>query len=178
MARHLSQFQWHPLQRRFGQGSADFLVHCFICCYCSVTAFCSTLRDPMNWSTPGFPVLHYLLFSCLQSFPASGSFPMSQFFSSGGQSIGALALASVLSVNIQHWYKATCFIPTCIVMNWFHSFPAHWTFKMSFQYLFSYSTFGLECSLNVISDVSRPIWSVTSPLNLSLLFPPNCFFLF
>ena len=43
------------------------------------------------------------LFSfCLQSFPASGSFPMSQFFPSGGQSIGASA--SVLPVNIQDWF--------------------------------------------------------------------------
>ena len=42
--------------------------------------------------------------SCLQSFPASGSFPMSQFFASGGQSIGALALASVLPVSIQDWF--------------------------------------------------------------------------
>ena len=40
--------------------------------------------------------------SCLQSFPASGSFPMSQFFSSGGQSIGASA--SVLPMNIQDWF--------------------------------------------------------------------------
>ena len=37
-----------------------------------------------------------VLFSCLQSFPASGSFPMGQFFASGGQSIGASASASVL----------------------------------------------------------------------------------
>ena len=41
--------------------------------------------------------------SHLQSFPASGSFPMSQFFTSGGQSIGVLALASVLPMNIQDW---------------------------------------------------------------------------
>ena len=39
--------------------------------------------------------------SHLQSFPASGSFPMSQFFASGGQSIGVSALASILPVNIQ-----------------------------------------------------------------------------
>ena len=42
--------------------------------------------------------------SCLQSFPESGSFQMSQFFASGGQSIGALASASVLPVNIQGWF--------------------------------------------------------------------------
>ena len=42
--------------------------------------------------------------SHLQSFPASGSFPMSQFFASGGQSIGVLASTSVLTINIQDWF--------------------------------------------------------------------------
>ena len=42
--------------------------------------------------------------SCLQSFPASGSFAMSQFFASGGQSIGASASASVLPMTIQDWF--------------------------------------------------------------------------
>ena len=46
------------------------------------------------------------LFSCLQSFPASGSFPVSQFFTLGGQSIGASASASVLPVNIQDWFPS------------------------------------------------------------------------
>ena len=41
---------------------------------------------------------------CLQPFPTSGSFPVSQFFESGGQSIGTSASASVLSVNIQDWF--------------------------------------------------------------------------
>ena len=43
-------------------------------------------------------------FSCLQSFPASGSFSMNQLFTSGGQSIGASASASVLPMNIQYWF--------------------------------------------------------------------------
>ena len=42
--------------------------------------------------------------SCLQSFPASESFPMSRFFASGGQSIGVSASASVLPMNIQDWF--------------------------------------------------------------------------
>ena len=42
--------------------------------------------------------------SRFQSFPASGSFQMSQFFISGGQSIGVSASASVLPVNIQDWF--------------------------------------------------------------------------
>ena len=52
---------------------------------------------------------------CLQSFPASGSFPISQFFASGGQSIGVSDLASVLPMNIQDW------------------FPLGWTGWMSLQ---------------------------------------------
>ena len=43
--------------------------------------------------------------SCLQSLPASGSFPMSQFFASGGKSIGVSASASVLPMNIQNWFS-------------------------------------------------------------------------
>ena len=42
--------------------------------------------------------------SCLQSFPASGSFQMSQFFASGGQSIGVSASTLVLPMNIQDWF--------------------------------------------------------------------------
>ena len=44
------------------------------------------------------------LSSCLQSFPASGSFQMSQFFISGGQSIAVSAVISVLPMNIQNWF--------------------------------------------------------------------------
>ena len=42
--------------------------------------------------------------SCLQSFPALGSFPRSQFFASGSQNIGVSASASVLPMNIQDWF--------------------------------------------------------------------------
>ena len=42
--------------------------------------------------------------SCLQSFPASGSFPRSHFYASGGWSIGVSASASVLPMNIQDWF--------------------------------------------------------------------------
>ena len=43
-------------------------------------------------------------FSCLQSFPASGSLPMGQFFPSGGQNVGVSASASVLQMNVQDWF--------------------------------------------------------------------------
>ena len=57
-----------------------------------------------RWCHPTISPSLIPLSSCLQSFPASRSFQMSQFFSSCGQSIGASALASVLSVNIQDWF--------------------------------------------------------------------------
>ena len=46
----------------------------------------------------------FIPFSCLQSFPASGSFPMNWVFISGGQSIGASTSVSVLSMNVQDWF--------------------------------------------------------------------------
>ena len=49
-------------------------------------------------------ILHHPLLFPPQSFPASGSFPMSQFFASGGQSIRASASVAVLSMNIQDWF--------------------------------------------------------------------------
>ena len=92
-----------------------------------------TVSHPMDWSVLGFAVHHLLcpsptvaysnscslsqwchpiisssvvpFSSRLQSFPASGSFQMSQFFTSGGQSIGASASASVLPMNIQDWFS-------------------------------------------------------------------------
>ena len=96
--------------------------------FSSVAQSCPTLCDPVNCSTSGFPVHHQTpdvcsnlcpssrwchptisssvipFSSCLQSFPASGSFPRSQFFTSGGQSIRISASASVLPRNIQDWF--------------------------------------------------------------------------
>ena len=97
-----------------------------ICC-CSVTQSCLTLCDPMTavhqaslsfiicwslfklmsvcqWCHPNILSSIVPLSSCLQSLPASGSFPMSQVFASGGQSTEASASASVLPVNIQDWF--------------------------------------------------------------------------
>ena len=97
--------------------------------FSSVTQLCPTLCDPMDCSTPGLPIRHQLpepaqthvhqvsdaiqptisssvspCSSCLQSCPASGAFPVSQFFPSNGQIIGASASASVLPINTQDWF--------------------------------------------------------------------------
>ena len=57
------------------------------------------------WCHPTISSSVIPFFSHLQSFPASGSFLMSQFFTSGGQSIGVSTSASVLPINIQDWYS-------------------------------------------------------------------------
>ena len=57
-----------------------------------------------RWCHPTISSSVLAFFSCLQSFLASGSFLMSRFFASGGQSIGASASTSVLPLNIQDWF--------------------------------------------------------------------------
>ena len=57
-----------------------------------------------GWHPPNISSSVIPFSSCLQSFPASGCFPMSQLFPSGGQSIGASDSASVLPMNIQDWF--------------------------------------------------------------------------
>ena len=104
------------------------LIMIMLLCWFSVAQLCPTLCDLKSYSMPDSSVFHYwcllrflsieptewchptispsvALFSfCLQSFPASGSFPVSQMFASAGQSIGASASASVLPMNIQGWF--------------------------------------------------------------------------
>jgi len=57
-----------------------------------------------RWRHPAISSSVVPFSSCLQSFPAAGSFPMNQFFTSGGQSIGVSSSASVLPLNIQYWF--------------------------------------------------------------------------
>ena len=94
----------------------------------SVTQSCPSLCNLMDCSTPGFPVHHQTpracsnsrpssqwchptisfsvipFTSCLQSFPESRSFQMSQLFVSGGQRIEVSASASILPMNVQDWF--------------------------------------------------------------------------
>ena len=107
---------YKPLIKKTENGDVQFS---------SVTESCPTLCDHINHSMPGLPVhqqlpeltqthvaesvmpsSHLILWRSLllpQSFPASGSFQMSQLFAWGGQSIGVSASTSVLPMNIQDW---------------------------------------------------------------------------
>ena len=80
------------------------LQHARLPCPSPTPRACSN-SSPWSWwchQTISSSVISFS--SCLQSFPESGSFPMSQFFSSGGQMIGVSASASILPMNIQDWF--------------------------------------------------------------------------
>ena len=119
--------------------------HAYGICCCSVAQSCLTLCDPMDRSTPGLPVPHPLpefgpsscslhqwchpavsfsdvLFSWPQSFPASGTFPMSHLFTSDGQNTGASA--SVLAVNTQGWSPLRLVWFPCCPRDFQESSPA------------------------------------------------------
>ena len=78
-----------------------WLQHTRLPCPSPTPRACSNSCPSSQWCHPTISTSVIPFSSSLQSFPASGSFPMSQFFTSGDQSIGVLASASVLSVNTQ-----------------------------------------------------------------------------
>ena len=80
------------------------LQHARVPCPSPTPEACSNSCPSSLWCHPIISSSAIPFSSCLQSFPASGSFAMSQFFASGGQSIGTLASASVLPMNIQDWF--------------------------------------------------------------------------
>ena len=154
----------------------------------------------MDCSTPGLPVPHHLLeftqtcvrwvgdaiqqshpvipFSfCLQSFPASGSFPMSQFFASGGQSIGASA--SVLPMNIQDWSPLGWTDWISLQSKGLSSLLQHHSSKASilrcsaffmFQLSYSYMTTGKTIALTRWIFVSKYLCFLIRCLGWSQLF--------
>ena len=79
------------------------LQHARLFCQSPTPRACSNSCPLSRWCHPSILSPVILFSSCLQFFPASGSFPMSQF-TSGGQSIWASASASVLAMNIQDWF--------------------------------------------------------------------------
>ena len=85
--------------------------------------------------------------SCLEYFPASGSFPMSQSFPSGGQSIGISASASVLPINIQDW--------VFFRIDWFDFLAIQGTLKNLLQYHSSKASI-LQHSAFFIVQLSHP----------------------
>ena len=138
--------------------------------FSSVAQSCLTLCDPMNCSTPGFPVHHPLLdlaeihihrvgdaiqpshpvipfFSSLQSFPESGSFTMNQFFTSSGQNIGASASAASPSNEYSGLISFR--------MDWFDLLAVQGTLKSLLQH-YSSKTSIFRCSAFFIVQLLHP----------------------
>ena len=80
------------------------LQHARLSCPSWSPGVCSDSCPLSLWCHPTISSSVTPFSSCLQSFPASGSFPMSWLFTSGSQSVGALAAASVLPMNTQGWF--------------------------------------------------------------------------
>ena len=96
---------------------------------------CSNWCPLSRWYHPTISSYVILFSSCLQSFPELGSFPVSQFFPSDGQSVGVSASASALPKNIQDW------------------FPLGWTGWISLQ------SKGLSRVFSIPSDTTLQAWS-------------------
>ena len=110
------------------------LQHTRIPCPSPAPGACSD-SCPLSWwchPTISFSVVPFS--SCLQSFPASGSFPMSQFFTSGGQNIGVSASASVLPVNIQDWFPLGLTGLISFRMDWLDLLAVQGTLKSLLQH--------------------------------------------
>ena len=80
------------------------LQHATVSCPSLSPGVCSDSRPLSQWCYPTISSSAAFFSFCPQSFPASGSFPMSWLFASGGQKIGASASASVLPMNIEGWF--------------------------------------------------------------------------
>ena len=80
------------------------LQHARLPCLSPTPGACSNSCSLSRWCHPTISSSIVPFSSCLQSFPASGSFLMSQLFTSGSQSIGVSASASILPMNIQDWF--------------------------------------------------------------------------
>ena len=86
------------------------LQHIRLLCPSLSPGICSNSCPLCWWGYPTISSFVVPFTSCPQSFPAPGSFLMSQFFASGGQSLGASALAPVLPMNNQSWFAYNCLI--------------------------------------------------------------------
>ena len=148
---------------------------------CSVAQSCLTLRHPVDGSTPGLPVPHHLpkaaqapvhcigdpavsssvthFSSCPQSFPASGSFPVSQFFASGGQTTGASASAAVLTTSIYSLIS--------LRIDWLDLHAVQWSFRSLLHHHSSKAPI-LWCSAFFMVQLSHPYMTTEKTMALAI----------
>ena len=150
--------------------------------FSSVTQSCLTLCDPMNhmhirppypsatarvypnpgqlsqWCHPTISSSVVPFSSCLQSFPASGPFQMSQFFTSGGQSIGVSASSSALPMNIQDLFP--------LGLDWLDLRDVQGTLRV-FSNTTSSKASILQCSAFFVVQLSHPYMTTGKTIALT-----------
>ena len=102
------------------------LQHTRLSCLSLSPRVCSNSCPLSRWYHPTISSSVTPFSSCPQSFPKSGSFPMSRFFAPGGKSIRVSASASVLPMNIQGWFPFR--------IDWFDVLAVQWTLKSLLQH--------------------------------------------
>ena len=108
--------------------------------------------------------------SCPQSFPASGSFPTSQLFTSGGQSTGASASASVITMNIQGWFPLGLTDLISLLSKELSRVPQHHNSKASILWCSTFFMVQLLCPyMTSGKTITLTIWTFVSKV-MSLLF--------
>ena len=128
-----------------------------IYCCCSVTKSYLTLCDPMDCSqAAGSSVIPFSF--CPQSFTASNSFPMSRLFASGGQSIGASALASSSFLSSNGYSGLISFR-----IDWFDLLAVQGTLKSLLQHWNSKASI-LQCLVSLWSNSHIHTWLLKKPL--------------
>ena len=112
-----------------------------------------------RWCHPTVSSSVILFSSCLRSFPASGSFQMSQFFASGGQSIEVSASASVHPMNIQYWFPLG-------LAGWIDLLAVQETLKSLLQHQNSKVSI-LQCSAFFLVQLSHPYMTTGKTIALN-----------
>ena len=130
------------------------LQHARLPCLSPTPGACSNSCPSSRWCHPTISSSVILFSSCLQSSPASRSFQMSQFFTSGGLSIGASASVSVLPMNIQGWFPLGLTSLICLLSKGLSRVFSNTTF---WKHLF----FGIQPSSCSSSQIH--IWLLEKP---------------
>ena len=137
-----------------------------------------------RWCHPTISISVIPFSSCLQSFPASGSFQMSQLFASGDLSIGASASASVLPMNIQDWsplgwtdwislqFKglSRVFSNTTV---WKHYSARGFLYNPTLSFILDYWKNHSLTRWNFVSKVMSLLFNMLSRLLIIFFFPPR-----
>ena len=127
-------------------------------CYSLSPGVCSNSYPLSRWCHPTILSSISPFSSWVQSCPASGSFPVSQFFASGGQSTGASASASVLPMNIQGWFP--------LGLTDFDLFAVQGTLKSLLQH-HTWKVSVLQCSAFFMVQLSHPHMTAGKTITLT-----------